>query len=440
MRKTEQESLWPTRPRVFTISELTALIRELIGHAFPAVWVVGEISNLSRPRSGHIYLTLKDKEAQLPAVMWRSVASTVRFELRDGLEVLCFGYLDVYPPQGRYQLVIQHMEPRGVGAWELALRQLFEKLAKEGLFDRARKRPLPRFIRRVVLVTSPVGAAVHDFLQILSRRWLGGLVLIVPTRVQGDGAAQEIAEAINLANQVGPDFDCLVVARGGGSTEDLWAFNEEVVVRAVAGSRLPVVSAIGHEIDVTLCDLAADLRALTPSEAAERISPDRSELLVQLTQARRRLEMALRERLRRWQLHYQLLARSHVFRRPKGWIYERARRVDELSSRLARAMSLRLERLRERTAHLASWLEGLSPLAVLSRGYSLTCLLPERTVVRASHQLREGDRIETRFAQGAAVSRVEEVIAADSIPALSGMSSPERVKSPLGDEPPSSEK
>lgn len=397
--------------KVYTVSELTSELRELIGQAFPVVWVVGEISNLSRPRSGHVYLTLKDEEAQLAAVVWRSVVSGLKFELRDGLEVICFGYLDVYPPQGKYELVIHYIEPRGIGTWELAFRQLYERLAKEGLFDRQRKRPLPRFVRRIMLVTSPVGAAIHDFLQILSRRWLGGYVLVVPTRVQGEGAAQEIAAAIGLANRIGKGFDCLVLARGGGSAEDLWAFNEEEVVRAVANSQLPVVSAIGHEVDVTLCDLVADVRALTPSEAAERVSVDRSELLVQLGQWTRRIQAAIRERIRQGKLRWQLAVRSPVFRRPRDWVFERSRRVDELALRLQRAMALLFERSKSRLGQLGARLDALSPLAVLARGYSLTYLLPERKILRDPADATPGAVLETHLAKGAVLSRVESVLA-----------------------------
>jgi exodeoxyribonuclease VII large subunit len=399
-------------PRIYTVSELTVQLRELVGSAFSAVWVVGEVSNLSCPRSGHLYLTLKDQAAQLPAVIWRSVAQKLRFQLHDGLEVVCYGYLDVYPPHGRYQLVIQHLEPKGLGALELAFRQLYEKLAREGLFDPSRKRPLPPLVRRVALVTSPAGAAVHDFLKILSRRWLGGYVLVVPTRVQGEKAAEEIAAAVATANRLTPTFDCLVLARGGGSAEDLWAFNEEVVVRAIAASRLPVVSAVGHEIDVTLADLAADLRALTPSEAAERISPDRQEIRQRLLQLERRLVGLMRQRLRQAQLRFQMLARASLFRRPKDWIYERAQEVDEWAARLHRAIRDRLTHSRQRLQQLSLQLEALSPLAVLTRGYSLTYLLPENSLVRDARVLSPGAQLLSRFAHGSAISRVETVHAA----------------------------
>jgi exodeoxyribonuclease VII large subunit len=394
---------------ILTVSELTLQLKELVESCFPAVWVVGEISNLSRAQSGHVYLTLKDPGAQLPAVLWRSVAAKVKFELCDGLEIICFGYLDIHPPQGKYKLVIRYLEPRGVGALELAFRPLYERLAKEGLFDPARKRPLPRFVSRVVLVTSPAGAAVHDFLKILSRRWLGGYVLLVPTRVQGEGAAAEIAAAIATANQLPGSFDCLVLTRGGGSAEDLWAFNEEIVVRAIAASRIPVVSAVGHEIDVTLADLAADLRALTPSEAAERISPDRYELRGQLEQLGRRLHHAIRQMLRQARFRLQVLAQSAPFRRPQEWIFQQSQRVDELGERLHRAAQLKIQQVRVKLSYLAAQLEALSPLAVLARGYSLTLTLPDQRLIRDASTLSLGMLIQTRFARGSAVSRVEKI-------------------------------
>ena len=257
--------------------------------------------------------------------------------------MICRGRLNVYAPRGSYQLIIERIEPKGIGALELALRQLWEKLAREGLFDPARKRPLPRLLRRVALVTSPTGAAIHDFLQVLKRRWRGADVLVVPTRVQGVGAAEEIAAAIGTANRLSLPIDCLVLARGGGSLEDLWAFNEEVVVRAVVASRIPVVSAIGHEVDVTLSDLAANVRALTPSEAAELIAPAADNVLAGLRQVAKRLAAALRRRVElarrastRWRgggFFAVPCSRSRTFR--GGW--------NELDAAADRAMRNRLQ-------------------------------------------------------------------------------------------------
>ena len=399
----------PSAQRPLSVWELTAQIKDLLESAFPEVWVAGEISNFARPQSGHCYLTLKDDRAQMRAVMWRGAAVRVKFDMQDGLEVICRGHLDLYAPRGSYQLVIEDILPRGMGALELALRQLREKLAREGLFDPARKRPLPAFVRRVAVVTSPTGAAIRDFLQVLGRRWRGTDVLIVPVRVQGDGAAAEIAAAIETVNQFTSPVDCLVVTRGGGSMEDLWAFNEEPVVRAIAASKIPVISAVGHEIDVTLSDLAADVRALTPSEAAELIAPSAEELVAQLRQVEQRMASALRWRATSARSRLDTVTRHAIFRRPHQRIFELSRRLDELDARLLRAVRGLVVTARQKTATAAGQLESLSPLAVLGRGYSLTQRTADGHVIRHAAELSPGEQITTRFADGRAVSRVEQV-------------------------------
>jgi len=397
----------PAKKRVLSVWELTAGIKDLLETSFPMVWVAGEISNLARPGSGHCYLTLKDDRAQLRAAIWRNVAARLRFDLRDGMEVVCRGHVDVYAPRGSYQLIVEQIEPKGIGPLELAFRQLREKLAREGLFDPGRKRSLPAFVEQIAVVTSPTGAAIRDFLQVLGRRWRGADVLVVPSRVQGEGAAEEIATAIELVNRLSRPIDCLVVTRGGGSLEDLWAFNEEVVVRAICASRIPVVSAVGHEIDVTLSDLAADVRALTPSEAAELVAPDRDELVAGLRQIQRRLLAALRSRASAARSRLDALGRHHVFRRPFQPVEDRARRLDELEGRSARAIRHRLQLARRRLDTVAGRLESLSPLAVLRRGYSLTQRTRDGRVIRDAAELTPGEQITTRFARGQAVSRVE---------------------------------
>jgi exodeoxyribonuclease VII large subunit len=398
-----------SQPQVLTVKELTARIKDLLETTFPEVWVAGEISNFARPRSGHCYMTLKDEGAQLSAVMWRGTAARVRFDLHDGLEVICRGRLGVYPPHGKYQLIVEQIEPKGIGALELAFRQLHDKLAREGLFDPERKQPLPRFVRRIAVVTSPTGAAIRDFLEVLRRRWRGADVLVVPVRVQGEGAAEEIAAAVDVVNRLAEPVDCLVVTRGGGSLEDLWAFNEEIVVRAIFASRVPVVSAVGHEIDVTLSDLAADVRALTPSEAAERLVPDAQEILARLRQYQRRLLAALRSRSAAARTRLDTLAAHPVFRRPFERVYDYQRRLDELASRAERAVRGHVRLARRHADALAAQLDSLSPLAVLGRGYSLTRRDPDGPPIRDAGRLAIGDQLRTRFARGEAVSRVEKV-------------------------------
>ena len=350
-----------------SVSELTARIKATLEADFADVAVSGEVSNLSRPRSGHVYLSLKDDSAQVRAVIWKSTAQRLAFELTDGLSVRVWGDLAVYAPRGEYQVTIRRVEPEGIGALELAFRQRFAKLQAEGLFDPDRKRPLPRFPRRIVVVSSPTGAAIRDFLQVTGRRWSATEILIAPARVQGSGAAEEVAGAIALANRV-EGADLIVLTRGGGSLEDLWAFNEEVVARAIAGSRLPVVSAIGHEVDVTLADHAADFRALTPSEAGERCVPD----------ARDRLAGA-------------------------------RQRLDDLAGSLDRALRRQVDDRRHRLARLAAALEALSPLGVLARGYALAFRPGEDAPIRDARTIQPGDPVLIRLASGSVLARAEEV-------------------------------
>jgi exodeoxyribonuclease VII large subunit len=394
---------------ILSVFELTAQLKDLVEASFPSVWVSGEISNFSRPQSGHCYLTLKDERAQIRGVLWRTVASRLRFELEDGLEVVCQGDLEVYAPRGTYQLVIRRIEPKGMGALELALRKLRERLAAEGLFAPERKRPLPHFPRVIAVVTSPTGAAIRDFLEVLRRRWRGADVLVVPVRVQGEGSAREIATAIEFVNRLDRPIDCLVVTRGGGSLEDLWSFNEEVVVRAIHASRIPVVSAVGHEIDVTLADLVADVRALTPSEAAELVVPAGDEILAALRTQQHRLLGALRRRALTARSRLDVLAERRVFRRPFEWLHDLTQRLDELEGRSTRALKHRITHARRELATVTAQLESLSPLGVLSRGYSLTQRVADGRLVRDASQLAIGEQLTTRFTHGRAISRVESI-------------------------------
>jgi exodeoxyribonuclease VII large subunit len=394
---------------VLSVSQLTAQLKGTVEEAFGSVWVAGEISNFSQPQSGHAYFTLKDDAAQLRAVVWKTTAARLKLRLHDGLEVVCHGRLDVYPPRGSYQLVVDQLQPKGMGALDLALRQLREKLAREGLFDRDRKRPLPRFPRRIGVVTSPTSAAVRDFLEVLARRWSGVETFIFPARVQGDGAAAEIVAAIRAAHRATPPLDVLVLARGGGSLEDLWCFNEEPVVRAIAASGVPTVSAIGHEIDVTLADLAADVRALTPSEAAERVVPAAEDVADLVRGLELRLRMALAGRVTHARQRLDALRARPALARPLDGVMQRARRVDELSLRLHAAARADLRDRQARLAGVAGKLDALSPLAVLGRGYSLTFAEADDRLIADAAQLKVGQRVVTRFHRGRATSRVEDI-------------------------------
>jgi exodeoxyribonuclease VII large subunit len=401
----------PEGIKVCTVSELTQEVKGLLEDGFPSVWVEGEVSNLARPNSGHLYLTLKDAQSQLRAVIWRGIALRLRFEPRDGLEVIVRGRLTVYAPRGEYQLVIEELHPKGVGALELALRQLREKLFRLGYFDPGRKRPLPRFPRRAALVTSPTGAAVRDMLEIFGRRWSALEVWVCPVRVQGEGAAEEIARGIRLVNRVGgpgpTPVDVLIVGRGGGSLEDLWAFNEECVARAIYESRIPVVSAVGHEVDVTIADLVADCRALTPSEAAERVAPDGAEVRAWLRELAGQLPALLGRRVELARGRLDELARRPAFRLPLERVRDQERRLDDWGERLGRAVKQRLVLARQGVEAVAARLETLSPLNVLGRGYSLTRTEADQ-VVRSPSQVRPGDRLVTQVQHGRIISRVEE--------------------------------
>jgi exodeoxyribonuclease VII large subunit len=394
--------------RPLTVSEVNRLIKDTLETAFPSLWVVGEVSNLRRPRSGHVYLTLKDDRAQLRAVLWRGVADRLRFQLTDGLAVLARGSITVYSPRGEYQLVIERLEPRGIGALELAFQQLKEKLQREGLFDPARKRPLPPFPSHVAVVTSPTGAALHDILTVIRRRFPPLRVTLYPVRVQGEGAAQEIATAIADLNRLG-GFDVMIVGRGGGSLEDLWAFNEEVVARAIAASRIPVVSAVGHEIDVTISDLVADRRALTPTEAAELVTPRLDQLLTRLDALRQQLAQTLRHLLTALSGR---LREAGVRLRPTrllDLLRLKEQYLDDLAGRSARSIARRAERARDRLLRAGVRLQGLSPLAVLGRGYSVTREPATGRLLVDAAAVTTGTSIESILAHGLLRSRVEEV-------------------------------
>lgn len=403
----------PEGVAVRTVSELTQQVKGLLEQEFLTVWVEGEVSNLARPNSGHVYFSLKDPEAALRAVMYRGIALRQRFDLKDGMEVFARGRLSVYAPRGDYQLLIEELHPKGLGALELALRQLKEKLLKLGYFDPKRKKRWPRYPKTVALVTSATGAAVRDMLEILGRRWPAAAVVVRPVRVQGEGAAEEISAAVTLLNQLHQrgdlSVDVIIVGRGGGSVEDLWPFNQEVVAQAIFRSRVPVVSAVGHEIDVTVADLVADARAATPTDAAQLVTPDRQELLAGVVDAGRRLDAAVWQRLRDARKELDAMAARRALRLPLERVRDQERRLDEIGERLTRAARTRVRSAGDRVAALAGRLGTLSPLNVLARGYSLTHTEAGPELVRDAASVRPGDRLRTTVANGEILSRVEEV-------------------------------
>jgi exodeoxyribonuclease VII large subunit len=391
---------------VLSVSELTRRIRASLQADFPDVGIAGEITGLSRPGSGHVYFSLKDSTAQIRAVMWKTTAQRLAFNLENGQAVRAWGALEVYPVRGEYQVVLRKIEPEGVGALELAFRQTVARLQAEGLFEESRKRSLPRFPSRIVVVTSPTGAAVRDFVQVATKRWPLAEILIAPAKVQGPGAAEDVVAAIALANRLA-NVDFVVLARGGGSLEDLWAFNEEILARAIYASRLPVVSAIGHEVDVSVADLVADVRALTPTDAANRCLPDANEMRISLDAFGARMDRALAEPVGRARLKLESLADRAT--RALQLRMERSKmELTRLSERLQAAMRLDLERCSKQVGKIAAQLEALSPLKVLSRGYSLTLKDDGATVVRSANDVSPGDVIHTRLASGTVSSRVIE--------------------------------
>lgn len=396
------------QPKIYTVSDLTAEIRALLEDAYPGVWVAGEISNCRLHSSGHLYLTLKDQESQIRVVMFRAQNRQLKFQLSDGLAVLVYGELSVYERRGEYQIVAEYMEPKGLGALQLAIEQLKEKLRTEGLFDDARKRPIPLLPRRIGVITSPTGAAIRDILQVLRRRFAGVDVLIYPVAVQGDQAVPEIVEALDELNRRG-GLDVVIVARGGGSIEDLQAFNEEAVARAIAASTIPVISAVGHEVDYTIADFVADLRAPTPSAAAELVIAKQDELAQRLDDLHARMTGVMRSRLHGLRMRMSGLDRHLRLLNPVEQIRLQRRRLTELLKDLTGWADRRVTMLRGELKAVAGKLDSLSPLAILSRGYSICLRLPDQEIVKDSSAVVAGDRVEVRLHHGRLRCDVREV-------------------------------
>jgi exodeoxyribonuclease VII large subunit len=437
---------------ILTVSQLTTEIKSLLERNFDPVWVEGEVSNLRLPSSGHLYFTLKDDSSQIRGVMFRLQNRLLKFEPKDGLQVICYGRISVYEPRGEYQVVVDYMEPKGLGALQLAFEQLKEKLAREGLFDPVHKKPIPHLPQKIGIVTSPTGAAIRDILRIIDRRFANIHLLLYPVRVQGPGAAQEIAQAIDAFNQMS-GLDVLIIGRGGGSLEDLWAFNEEIVARAIFASRIPVISAVGHEVDFTIADFVADLRASTPSAAAELVVRNKVELVQGLENLERRLRQSFRTLLEFEQ--ERLLSFRHRLADPRRRLADQRMRLDDLSSRLAYTLQQGLIRKMERCklqqgsllllhpgkrvieySHQVThfWrrltvtmqkeirlsrqsMEGvmgklftLSPLAVLERGYSIARILPSRQIIRQVDDLKVNDRVNVKIHRGEFTARVEGIV------------------------------
>ncbi len=394
---------------IYTVSELTHKIKMLLEEAFPAIWIEGEISNFTHYPSGHMYFSLKDDSSVLSAVLFRNVNKGLKFELKNGINVICFGKISVYEKRGQYQLNVIKIEPKGLGALQLAFEQLKERLVREGLFDQKHKKPIPFLPQRIGIVTSPKGAAIRDILHILNRRFANLEIILNPVRVQGEGASLEIAQAIDELNRFGK-VDVLIVGRGGGSLEDLWAFNEEVVARAIYRSRIPVISAVGHEIDYTISDFVADLRVSTPSAAAEQVITHKQELLDRVDNFYSRAKIAIFNKIELLQHSFDGLKERYAFKQPTDLIQQYQQRIDDLVSSLDLKAKHLAQICQERYNVLIGKLHVLSPLNILSRGYSITLRLPEESIIRKARTVKVGSKVKTRLAEGVFVSKVEEIL------------------------------
>jgi len=396
---------------VYSVSQLNSEVRTLLEGTYPLIWVEGEVSNFTHHRSGHMYLTLKDEGAQVDAAMFKSANQRLDFLPENGMSVLALVQPTLYEPRGRYQVVVQRLQEAGLGRLQRAFEQLKAKLQAEGLFDPERKRSLPPFPTRVGIVTSEGAAALRDMFSVLSRRYPVVEALLFPAAVQGSGAGAQLAEAVERANRYSADehkLDVLIVGRGGGSLEDLWAFNEERLARAIAASRVPVVSAVGHEVDVTIADFVADVRAPTPSAAAEQVVPDTAELVEALqTQARQLVRLCVQ----RWTTASERLAwlkRSHGLRRPRQRLQDAAQMLDYLKAQLTGHARQRWQQQQQRHTLLLSRLDTANPASILGRGYAMVTDEAGRPI-KQSAQVKPGQRLGVRLGRGSLNVRVEEV-------------------------------
>lgn len=401
------------KQHVYTVSEITRYIRVVLEDTFPQVWVEGEVSNFIKHSSGHMYFSLKDEFSVLSCVLFKRANQDLKFKIENGLNVICFGRISVYDKRGQYQLYVDKVEPKGLGALQLAFEQLKGRLKKEGLFDEAHKREIPYLPYKIGVITSPTGAAIRDILKVTRQRFQNIDLIINPVRVQGKGAELEIAKAVEDLNKF-DDIDVIIVGRGGGSLEDLWAFNEEIVARAIYNSRIPIISAVGHEVDWTIADFVADLRAPTPSAAAERVIPKKEDLKESIGDALSRLKNALIGKINMGETRLRQLRESYVFRQPLNMVQQYQQRVDDLIKGMRLQMGHIVEISESAFKNMIGRLNSLSPFAVLDRGYSITMKLPKGRIIKDAKSIRRGDRVKTRLRKGIFISKVERIEGGDS--------------------------
>lgn len=394
-------------PKIFSVSEINLVVREHLETVFPAILVAGEISNATLHSSGHFYFTLKDEHAQLRAVMFSNVYRMLRFVPEDGTHVIVRGKLTCFVKGGSYQINCVSMDPHGKGALQLAFEQLKAKLEKEGLFDAARKRLISMIPQRIGIVTSPTGAAIRDILTVIRRRYANVELLIYPVRVQGDTAHHEIAEGIEYLNTHHSDLDVLLVGRGGGSVEDLWAFNEEIVARAIYHSRIPVISCVGHETDVVIADFVADLRAPTPSAAAELVVQNKRDIEDRIMHFRALLVAHMYSCLEHAEARYAAAVHTRIMRTPHLLIDERTQQLDYLVEKIHRSLATLLDKRAYRCGVLTHKLNALSPKKLLARGYSVVTHADSEALITSIHDIKPQDMITVHFADGKAVCEVK---------------------------------
>jgi len=383
--------------QILTVSRLTGIISEVMETNFGYFWVEGEVSNLRTPASGHCYFTLKDSNSQIRAVLFKRGRQAIAFDLKDGQKLICLGSLNVYAARGEYQLIVEKIEAAGLGSLHLAFEGLKKRLAGEGLFDEGRKKAIPLHPEKLGIVTSPTGAALRDMLKVFEGRRLKPDILIAPVRVQGEGAAEDISEAIAELNRL-DDVDLIVISRGGGSIEDLWPFNEEKVARAIYCSKIPVISAVGHETDLSISDLAADLRSATPSVAAESISGGMYRLSEDINAMETRLIAAAKSTIS--SCRNRLGDNRGRLKSPERILNDLRINLDELSWRLQNSTKSRLKGLGSGLSLMAGKLDSLSPLAVLARGYSIATSIPEGRIIKSAEGINKGDRLNLRLNEG----------------------------------------
>ncbi len=402
----EFESVRPEK--IYSVTEITREIKGILEESFTTVWVEGEISNYTLHSSGHRYFSLKDENAQIKCTLWRFRGDWLRFEPEDGIQVIALGSISVYERNGQYQLDVTKLIPAGIGKLEIQFQRLKEKLWKEGLFDEEHKKPIPEFPESIGLVTSPTGAAIKDMLEIIQGRFPCVRIIVNSVRVQGEAASEEIARAIAEFNQFA-NIDVLIVGRGGGSLEDLWAFNEEIVARAIYDSKIPVISAVGHQIDFTISDFVADLRAPTPSAAAQMVVRDKQELLKELRSGTEKLTYYQSSLIEYSKQRLRAAQQSYGLKRPSDLVSQVSQRVDDLTRFLLEKIKNYFEFQKNSLSLNDEKLKAMSPLSVLKRGYSIARKLPKLEIIKDAVLLEKEDRLEVKFFKGKVKSKVEQV-------------------------------